>query len=111
MEEDREFVSTYFEMPDDDFPADKLSPWLLRMELNQSEMINKGILMNEIKNKVIDDFGGTLFCISTEDNDDKHILHIRVKIEGEKEGGAMDGDFQDDQFDDAFLKVNVYPER
>ena len=104
VQEDQDFVQEYWGLPDDDFPADKLSPWLLRIELHQDEMTKKGLEMSEIKDKVHDDFGGTLFCIGTEDNDDKLILHIRVKNDGEKEGGLEGEEFEADQFDDQFLK-------
>ena len=33
IEEDREFVEQYFEMPDDETDVNRMSPWLLRIEV------------------------------------------------------------------------------
>lgn len=32
IEEDREFVEQYFEMPDEEMDVNRMSPWLLRIE-------------------------------------------------------------------------------
>ena len=46
---DREFVKDYYEMGEEteDF-LQRLSPWVLRIELNQVVMVDKKIKMNEI---------------------------------------------------------------
>jgi len=41
IEEDSEFVSAYYEMPDEDVEWEKLSPWLLRIELDHNAMADK----------------------------------------------------------------------
>ena len=41
IDEDREFVEQYFEMPDEEMDANRLSPWLLRIELNREMMVDK----------------------------------------------------------------------
>ena len=45
IEEDREFISDYFwieeDLIDDEFDLSKLSPWLLRIELDQGRVNEK----------------------------------------------------------------------
>jgi DNA-directed RNA polymerase II subunit RPB1 len=45
IEEDKDFVRSYYEMPDDEFPLDKISPWLLRIELDREMMTDKRLTM------------------------------------------------------------------
>jgi hypothetical protein len=39
IEEDREFVRSYYEMPDEEVDPARMSPWLLRIELNREMMV------------------------------------------------------------------------
>ncbi len=40
IREDQEFVNVYYEMPD--FDPSRISPWLLRIELDRKRMTGKG---------------------------------------------------------------------
>lgn len=50
IEEDRDFVSVYYEMPDID--VEKISPWLLRVELDRKKMTDKKLSMEQISEKI-----------------------------------------------------------
>ena len=39
---DREFVQEYFTMPDEELDVTRMSPWLLRIELNREMMVRTG---------------------------------------------------------------------
>lgn len=39
VEEDREFVGDYFDLPDEEHPIENYSPWLLRIELDRAAMV------------------------------------------------------------------------
>ena len=78
IEEDLEFVSTYFEMPDEDLPAERMSPWLLRVELNKDMMIDKNLTLSYITDKINQEFGDDLSVIFSDDNAEKLILRIRI---------------------------------
>ena len=41
IEEDREFVRSYYEMPDEEVDPARMSPWVLRIELNREMMVDK----------------------------------------------------------------------
>ena len=44
--EDQEFVNFYYEMPD--FEVSRISPWLLRLELDQQKIMHKKLTMEPV---------------------------------------------------------------
>ena len=76
IREDQEFVSVYYEMPDFD-PA-RISPWLLRLELDRRRMTDKKLTMEQIAEKINHHFGEDLNCIFNDDNAEKLVLRIRL---------------------------------
>eukprot|EP01103_Thecamoeba_quadrilineata_P002203 TRINITY_DN12197_c0_g1_i1.p1 TRINITY_DN12197_c0_g1~~TRINITY_DN12197_c0_g1_i1.p1 ORF type:complete len:1771 (-),score=338.80 TRINITY_DN12197_c0_g1_i1:46-5313(-) len=80
--EDKVFVQEYYGFPDDDeTPVDRISPWLLRIELDRDMMTDKCLNMSDIAEHIQTDFGGDLLCIFSDDNMEKLILRIRMKLE------------------------------
>ncbi|KAI9906322.1 hypothetical protein PsorP6_003793 [Peronosclerospora sorghi] len=69
VEEDQEFVASYYEMPNEDTPIAR-SPWLLRIELNPKMAADKKFTMGEIASQVEAEYGQDLSCIFTDDNAD-----------------------------------------
>ena len=98
IEEDREFVRAYFEMPDEDVDPSRMSPWLLRIELNREMMVDKKLLMADVAERINEEFGGDLSCIFNDDNSEKLVLRIRLK---KPEGVKYDDDTMGDE---VFLK-------
>ena len=87
IEEDREFVRSYYEMPDEEVDPSRMSPWLLRIELNREMMVDKKLLMADLAERVNADFQEDLSCIFNDDNAEKLILRIRMlNNEMEKKG-------------------------
>ena len=77
IEEDKEFVSQYFDMPDTDFAdMERMSPWLLRIELNREMLTDKGLNMSRIADTITSEFGDEMSVIFTDDNAPKHILRV-----------------------------------
>ncbi|KAK7289789.1 hypothetical protein RIF29_03733 [Crotalaria pallida] len=100
IEEDVDFVKSYYEMPDEEVALDKISPWLLRIELNREMMVDKRLSMANIAEKINLEFDDDLTCIFNDDNAEKLILRICImNDEAPKE------DIQDESAeDDVFLK-------
>lgn len=69
-------MSIYYEMPD--FDASRISPWLLRIELDRKRMTDKKLTMEQISEKIQAGFGDDLSCIFNDDNADKLVLRIRI---------------------------------
>ncbi|CAO2141859.1 unnamed protein product [Urochloa humidicola] len=100
IEEDVEFVQSYHEMPDEDIDPDKISPWLLRIELDREMMVDKKLSMADIAEKINREFDDDLSCIFSDDNADKLILRLRITNDE-----ALNGDMRDESAeDDVFLK-------
>jgi len=99
IDEDRDFVRAFLEFEEHD--VDKISPWLLRIELNREKMVDTKLTMAEIAEHISIDFGGDLDCIYNDDNSEKLILRIRIINDDEgkhQESDSASGD------DDVFLK-------
>lgn len=47
INEDQEFVNVYYEMPD--FDVSRISPWLLRIELDRKRMTDKKLTMEQVR--------------------------------------------------------------
>ncbi|XP_064456621.1 DNA-directed RNA polymerase II subunit RPB1-like [Ornithodoros turicata] len=99
--EDQEFVNVYYEMPD--FDPTRISPWLLRVELDRKRMTDKKLTMEQIAEKINAGFGDDLNCIFNDDNAEKLVLRIRIM-------NSEDSKFQDEEEqvdkmeDDVFLR-------
>ena len=98
--EDQEFVNVYYEMPD--FDTARISPWLLRIELDRKRMTDKKLSMEQIAEKISAGFGDDLNCIFNDDNADKLVLRIRIMNPEEK--SAEDEEQVDKMEDDVFLR-------
>ena len=76
IKEDQDFVNLYYEMPD--FDPTRISPWLLRLELDRKRMTDCKLSMEQIADKINQGFGDDLNCIFNDDNAEKLVLRIRI---------------------------------
>lgn len=107
--EDQEFVNDYYEMPDEPDILQRISPWLLRMELDRKQMEYRRLTMERVADKITQDYGSDLHVIFSDDNAPKLILQIRMlKTDSGSGDKSADGEFGDllDQGtqDDTFLR-------
>lgn len=102
IREDREFVNIYYEMPD--FDTSRISPWLLRIELDRKRMTDKKLTMESIAEKISIGFGDDLNCIFNDDNAEKLVLRIRIMNSDEKMTEEEDEQTPDRMEDDVFLR-------
>ncbi|TXG59862.1 hypothetical protein EZV62_014435 [Acer yangbiense] len=98
IEEDVEFVKSYYEMPDEEIAPEKISPWLLRIELNREMMVDKKLSMAAIAEKINLEFDDDLTCIFNDDNAEKLILRIRIMNDEAPKGELTDESAEDDVF-------------
>ncbi|PWN50403.1 putative RPO21-DNA-directed RNA polymerase II, 215 kd subunit [Violaceomyces palustris] len=80
IEEDKDFVDAFFAIPDEEVEAslERQSPWLLRLELDRAQMLDKGLSMADVAAKISAMFGQDIFVMHSEDNAEKLVLRIRV---------------------------------
>ena len=88
--EDQDFVSIYYEMAD--FDPSRLSPWLLRIELDRKRMTERKLTMEQISEKIQMNFGDDLNCMFNDDNAEKLILRIRIMPNPEEKIDAMESE-------------------
>lgn len=88
--DDQELVEDYFAIPDESVDFDKMSPWLLRIELNKIAMMDKKITMSDIFNRINSEYRDDMHVIHTDDNASKLILRIRLML---NEEGGNDWDY------------------
>lgn len=100
--EDQEFVNVYYEMPD--FDQTKISPWLLRIELDRKRMTDKKLTMEQISEKINAGFGDDLNCIFNDDNAEKLVLRIRIMNTEDKDEANETEELADKMEDDMFLR-------
>jgi len=102
--EDDDFVRAYYEMPDEEVDVSRISPWLLRIELDKLVMSDKNLTMEAITERMHAMYGADLMhIICNDDNADKLVMRVRLISDG---GPKQDtgGEGGEDEEDYAFLK-------
>ncbi len=101
VEEDREWVSTYYELPD--FNVDAISSWMLRIEFARKQMTGKKLTMEQIADRITKAFGNDLICHIPDDNL-KLAMRIRI-MNSDLEQNMKEADTTSDKMeDDTFLR-------
>ena len=92
IEEDKEFIDAFFTIPDEEIEQNLhlQSPWLLRLELDHSKMLDRKLMMNYVTGRIAESFKMDLFVIWSEDNAGKLIIHCRVLCGADKEEEGED---------------------
>ena len=86
IEEDEVFIKQYIEFSeildkcqDKDIVSDKVkSKWIIRIELDKMEMLDKGITMDDVNFALQSSYNDTIRCIYSDFNSDKLIFRIRM---------------------------------
>jgi DNA-directed RNA polymerase II subunit RPB1 len=110
--QDREFVKDYYdfaEKTDDDI--NRMSPWVLRMELDKDVVFVKKIQMSEIVKEVANEYGTDLHVEVSDDNAEELVVRIRIVNDVPynpnammDDAGSPEPEVEVGQEDDVFLK-------
>ena len=99
IEADRDMVESYFILPggeiEDRF---RQSRWLLRIILGRRSLLDKGLSVQDVANKIKENYARDLAVIFSDDNADEQVIRIRMIQEHTK------GDEDDDLEEDLMLK-------
>eukprot|EP00908_Phaeocystis_cordata_P025055 Transcript_7512.p1 GENE.Transcript_7512~~Transcript_7512.p1 ORF type:complete len:1701 (-),score=865.25 Transcript_7512:173-5275(-) len=83
VDEDEDFVKSYYEMPDEEITIENISPWVLRLELDREAMSDKQLSMEDITQRIGQEYGtNELHVICNDDNADKLVLRVRIVSDG-----------------------------
>merc|ERR1719440_1933615 len=107
VEEDREWVEEYYELPDEDEDPRRCGAWLLRIQLSNKVMTDKKLTVREVGERILADFLGDLDVIFTDDNAEELVLRIRLikedaEMEQEANGQVPEFDPNDEKEDKDF---------
>ena len=81
VNEDFDFVSEYYAIPDEDFDPSLMSPWVLRIVLTDVSV--KRITMEELAKRISEHYGNQLSVIHTDTNSEDKLLRIRIIVSEE----------------------------
>ncbi|KAG2023660.1 RNA polymerase II large subunit [Coprinopsis cinerea AmutBmut pab1-1] len=87
IEEDEVFVESFFAIPDEEIERNlhKQSPWLLRLVLDRSKMLDRKLTMHYVASRIAECFKSDLFVIWSEDNSETLVIRCRVLSSGDKD--------------------------
>jgi len=95
--EDEDFVKQYYEMPDEEVDVGRISPWLLRFELDREAMSDKNLSLEDITRKIESVYdSSTLHVICNDDNAEKLVMRVRLVNDSEVKGQELGEDEEDD---------------
>lgn len=98
IEADKDFVEGYYQIGvDENYPIERLSPWVLRIKLDSGKMVDKKLKMSEISAKIDASFGNDVNCIFSDDNADDLVLHIRIMNDEEFKANNTEATNVDDE--------------
>ena len=99
IEEDQVFVEAFFAIPDEEMEQQLhlQSPWLLRLEMDRTKMIDRKLTMEFVANKIKENFKSDLFVIWSEDNSEKLVIRCRVLGGADKDEDGV-GTIEEDIF-------------
>lgn len=106
---DRELVKDFYEFSDaTDDELRRLSPWLLRIELDKDLVFVKKIQMSEIGAEITNEYGTDLHVEVSDDNAEELVIRVRIVNDAPAMQQAEDGNPDENpdvgSDDDAFLK-------
>ena len=96
VEADLDMVSSYFIVPDEqDEDAGRQSRWMLRITLGRRKLLDKGLTVQDVANKIKENYTKDLAVIFSDNNADEQVIRIRMIQEATK-GGEEDEELEED---------------
>ena len=95
IEADRDMVESYFILPGGDVEDQfRQSRWLLRIILGRRALLDKGLTVQDVGNKIKENYAKDLAVIFSDDNADEQVVRIRMIQDHAK--GEEDDDLEED---------------
>ncbi|KAJ1927103.1 DNA-directed RNA polymerase II core subunit rpo21 [Tieghemiomyces parasiticus] len=108
--EDEDFVRAHYEIPDEDVDFARVSPWLLRLVLDRTMMLDKGLALSDITTKITEAFQKDIMVISNDDNSENLVVRCRI-LNATPYGLDGDKDGFDDDTDEGRVEEDVFLRR
>jgi DNA-directed RNA polymerase II subunit RPB1 len=95
--EDVDMVESYFLIPDDSMDTiSQQSRWLLRITLDRQKMLDKEIKIDDVAQRLKEEYGSDLAIIFSDNNADEQVIRLRVISKDADKGMGEDGEGEDD---------------
>jgi len=87
---DMEFIKDFYSFEDEEVERviPRLSPWLLRIELNTTILVAKSITLAEIRDEIRNGYGDDLYVEISDENADIPVIRIRIVNDMPYNGGS-----------------------
>lgn len=97
IEDDDDMVESYFLIPEGNDDIDRQSRWMLRITLDRQKMLDKGLVVEDVAQRLKEEYSVDSTVIFSDNNADEQVLRIRM-LKGKDSGEEEDGE------DDVMLK-------
>ncbi|KXT17255.1 hypothetical protein AC579_5803 [Pseudocercospora musae] len=86
IDEDRDMVESYFIIPEEgaDSP-DAQSRWLLRFVLGRRQLLDKGLTVTQVAQKIKENYTSDIAVIFSDDNAEQTVVRVRMLNRGDKD--------------------------
>lgn len=81
VEDDKEFVDAYFEMPDEEIDFGLLGKFVIRLELSRSSIVTRGLSLEFVSGKIKHLFGDRVHIVTSDENDERLIIRVRFIVD------------------------------
>ena len=92
MDDDKALVASYFELPDEEMDVTRMSPWLLRIELNREMILDKKLTVDRVATRIREEYEDFLNVMFSDENAETLVLRIRIMEEAGGGGGSKGED-------------------
>ena len=95
---DPDMVESYFIIPEDTAePIEQQSKWVLRLVLGRRQLLDKGLTVSYVANKIRAEFPGSVAIVFSDDNADEQVVRVRLlNDDSAKEENEDDQDSPED---------------
>ena len=93
VDEDKELVESFFDVDMGEVPVESMSPWVLRIVLNEIGVNLKSLILSDIAAKITEFFMGGVHVVYPDNNTDKgYVLRIRIINSDPNSAMVMEGE-------------------
>lgn len=85
IEEDRDMVESYFIIPEEGENPDAQSKWMLRFVLGRRQLLDKGLTVTNVAEKIRETYPKDVAVIFSDDNSDEMVVRVRMTNQADKE--------------------------
>ncbi|EGP87916.1 unnamed protein product [Zymoseptoria tritici ST99CH_1A5] len=78
IQADHDMVESYFIIPEESERPELQSKWLLRIVLGRRQLLDKGLTVTNVADKIKEVFGGDVAVIFSDDNADEQVIRVRM---------------------------------